>query len=132
MLFRSLQQFADPMTVYREPANQFVASFIGSPQMNFIPGSLAPGGHDDRIVVGVRPHDLTPTRQSASDGFALTGELSLIEPAGPVHYLDVLVGGRMVKATCGDPAGLRLGETLTLGALPQSVHRFNQASGARV
>jgi ABC-type sugar transport system ATPase subunit len=42
-----LQQFAEPMVIYREPANRFVAGFIGSPQMNFLPGSAVPGGHGD-------------------------------------------------------------------------------------
>jgi ABC-type sugar transport system ATPase subunit len=127
-----VQQFAEPMRIYREPANQFVAAFIGSPQMNFLPGSAAPGGHDDGRVVGVRPHDLTPANVGTADGFSLTGELALIEPAGPVHYLDVLVGDQMVKATCADPASLRLGERLTLGAASHAVYFFDKESGARI
>ncbi|TKB30330.1 MAG: sugar ABC transporter, partial [Mesorhizobium sp.] len=35
-----IQQLADPRTVYERPANMFVASFIGSPAMNFLPGQL--------------------------------------------------------------------------------------------
>ncbi|WP_343716158.1 ABC transporter ATP-binding protein [Inquilinus sp.] len=127
-----LQQFADPMAVYREPANQFVAGFIGSPQMNFLPGSAVSGGQDDSRVVGIRPHDLTPSPGPANGALSLTGELALIEPAGPVHFLDVLVGDRMVKATCGDPDGLRPGASLTLTAPDRSIHLFDRASGARV
>ncbi|CAM5762783.1 maltose/maltodextrin import ATP-binding protein MalK [Labrys miyagiensis] len=128
-----VQQFAEPMTIYREPANQFVASFIGSPQMNFLPGSRTAGGHGDGRLVGVRPHDLTPLPDAGgTDGFTLTGELALIEPAGPVHYLDVVVGDQIVKATCNDPASLRLGERLTLGAPPNAVYLFDRESGARI
>ena len=38
-----IQQLADPRTIYQRPANMFVASFIGSPAMNFLPGRLIPG-----------------------------------------------------------------------------------------
>jgi ABC-type sugar transport system ATPase subunit len=127
-----LQQFADPMAVYREPANQFVAGFIGSPQMNFLPGSAVSGGQNDSRVVGIRPHDLTPSAGPEDGALSLTGELALIEPAGPIHFLDVLVGDRMVKATCGDPGGLRPGASLTLTAADRSIHLFDRASGARV
>src|SRR5580700_10540081 len=53
-----LQQFDEPMKIYRAPANLFVAGFIGSPQMNLLPGEMAPGGHGARRLVGLRPHDL--------------------------------------------------------------------------
>jgi hypothetical protein len=80
----------------------------------------------------LRPHDLAPTANGRSDAFTLTGELALIEPAGPLHYLDVDVGGQMVKATCADPSGFRLGSTVTLSAPIQTVHLFDRESGLRV
>ena len=40
-----VQQFNSPMEVYRNPVNQFVAGFIGSPQMNFLPGGMLDGGY---------------------------------------------------------------------------------------
>ena len=79
----------------------------------------------------MRPHDLAPTANGGSDAFTLTGELALIEPAGPLHYLDVDVGGQMVKATCADPNGL-LGAAVTLSAPVQAVHLFDRESGLRV
>lgn len=127
-----LQQFAEPMTIYRQPANLFVAGFIGSPQMNFLPGAEALGGHGPERVVGIRPFDLVPADNGPGDGFMLSGELALIEPAGPVHYLDVDVGGRMVKATCADPSGLRPGAALRLTAPRHSLHFFDVSSGLRL
>jgi ABC-type sugar transport system ATPase subunit len=127
-----LQQFDEPMKIYRAPMNVFVAGFIGSPQMNLIPGEMAPGGHGAQRLVGVRPHDLAPTANGGADAFAFTGELALIEPAGPLHYLDVDVGGQMVKATCADPNGLLPGATVTLSAPVQTVHLFDRESGLRV
>jgi ABC-type sugar transport system ATPase subunit len=126
-----LQQFDEPMRIYRAPMNVFVAGFIGSPQMNLLPGEMAPGGHGARRLVGVRPHDLAPMN-GGSNAFTLTGELALIEPAGPLHYLDVDVGGQMVKATCADPNGLLPGATVTLSAPVQTVHLFDRESGLRV
>ena len=127
-----LQQFADPMTVYREPANQFVASFIGSPQMNFLPGSLAGGAADDAKLLGVRPHDLVPVRRAGVDALAIEGTLALIEPAGPVTFLDVaLADGTLVKATCADPRSHRPGEQLILAVPHSSVSVFDAASGLR-
>jgi ABC-type sugar transport system ATPase subunit len=129
-----LQQFAPPMVIYKEPANLFVAGFIGSPQMNVLPGETAPGGHGAARVVGVRPHDLVPATRTApaDDDFRLQGELVLIEPAGPLHYLDVQVGDQIVKATCPDPDGLAVGERLTLAAPGHTVHLFDRDSGTRL
>src|SRR5512133_3556861 len=54
-----LQQVAPPMELYRKPANQFVAGFVGSPAMNFlprqeVPGAISPSG----AMLGIRPHDI--------------------------------------------------------------------------
>jgi len=81
-----LQQFAEPRTVYDRPANMFVASFMGSPPMNFLPAQIAVsgpaavvltesdgqttrlplpeevatfGGGGRRVVLGIRPENLT-------------------------------------------------------------------------
>jgi multiple sugar transport system ATP-binding protein len=81
-----LQQFAEPRTVYDRPANMFVASFMGSPPMNFLPaqisasgpatvvlsesdgeatrlplpdGVAASAGNGRRVVLGIRPENLT-------------------------------------------------------------------------
>lgn len=130
-----VQQFAAPMTVYNEPANRFVASFIGSPQMNFVPGSMAGSAHGDTTLVGIRPHDLGPRVGGSPenhDDIRLEGELTLVESAGPIHFLDVMVGDRLVKATCTDLAGLSPGERLTLHAPARAIRLFDAASGARL
>lgn len=127
-----LQQFAAPMTIYKQPANLFVAGFIGSPQMNFLPGPTAPGGHGEARMVGVRPHDLVPASNGGGDDFRIQGELALIEPAGPLHYLDVQVGDQIVKATCADPGTLSPGASLTLAAPGHAVHLFDRDSGSRL
>ncbi|MDH7785547.1 multiple sugar transport system ATP-binding protein [Ochrobactrum sp. 19YEA23] len=124
-----LQQFAPPMEVYSSPANQFVAGFIGSPQMNFLPAEMC-GGSPGQIV-GVRPHDLKPV-QRASGGLNLAGDLVLVEPAGPYQFLDVAIGDQVVRATCADASGLFPGSRLILNANAEAVRYFSSDSGARI
>lgn len=124
-----VQQFATPMEVYAQPANQFVAGFIGSPQMNFLPADLC-GGHGDHVV-GVRPHDLKPS-PATQGGLTLTGELILIEPVGPVQFLDVSVGEHVVRATCSDPTGFSPGDRITLGASTAALRYFDANDGLRI
>jgi len=55
-----VQQFGTPQQIYNDPANQFVASFIGSPPMNFIPrcacsATAANGWRCSRVPPGLRP-----------------------------------------------------------------------------
>ncbi|SDI29780.1 ABC transporter ATP-binding protein [Alloyangia pacifica] len=120
-----LQQFADPMTIYRKPSNRFVAEFIGSPTMNMLPDA----GHPGAVTLGVRPHDLT---LGGSGGFSLDGRLTLIEPAGPHYFLDVEIGGAMIKATASDIDGLAPGAEVTLRAEDHRVYRFDSTSGAAI
>ncbi|MGH6860672.1 MAG: ABC transporter ATP-binding protein, partial [Phyllobacterium sp.] len=124
-----VQQFAPPMEVYAAPANQFVAGFIGSPQMNFLPAELC-GGSAGQIL-GVRPHDLKPATRRTG-GLVLTGELLLIEPAGPFQFLDVVVANHVVRATCADTTGLVPGQNITLNASPDAIRYFAAAGGARI
>ncbi|WP_018099647.1 ABC transporter ATP-binding protein [Sinorhizobium meliloti] len=127
-----LQQFDTPMEVYRKPANRFVAGFIGSPQMNFLPGRSFQSTPDD-CIVGVRPHDLVPANgTSAPQGHDLEGDLVLIESVGPIHFLDVLVGDIMLRATCSDPTGLNPGQRISLATAPQKLHHFDAQTGLRI
>jgi multiple sugar transport system ATP-binding protein len=79
-----IQQVAEPMVLYREPANLFVAGFIGSPPMNFFRGSLAREAH--RLVFRQRAaHDA-----SAGDGFIIPLEQR------PTQSLDAFVGKQVI------------------------------------
>lgn len=124
-----VQQFAPPMEVYASPTNQFVAGFIGSPQMNFLPAEM--GGGPAGQMLGVRPHDLKPVRRAA-DGLNLTGDLVLVELAGPYQFLDVAVGDQVVRATCADASGLSPGSKIILNASADAVRFFSIDGGARI
>ncbi|MFD1640462.1 ABC transporter ATP-binding protein [Halohasta litorea] len=82
-----LQQFAPPLECYNEPANLFVAGFIGSPAMNFIEGEITDDGFEadagyidvefdpsavdatvgQQVVLGVRPEHVLPTETATGD-----------------------------------------------------------------
>ena len=147
-----LQQIGPPMEVYRQPANLFVASFIGSPAMNFfevevgrengrllcdigdavlsIPRDVAPGIADlRRAILGVRPMDLVV---GGARDLAIQGEVFLVEPIGPISYVDVDVGGRAVKAVADPDRAPAIGERVSLGCAAARVHLFDPANEARL
>ncbi len=152
-----LQQIGPPMAVYREPKNLFVASFIGSPAMNFLDVELAPTDGalactfadqkfrlplaavraesleglraGRKAVLGIRPTDLAV---GGGREVGLAGEVFLVEPIGPVTYLDVDIGGRALKAICDPDQAPAVGERVALGFQASRVRLFDPASEDRL
>jgi ABC-type sugar transport system ATPase subunit len=87
-----IEQVGAPLEVYHDPRTRFVASFIGTPSMNFLPASaaasLAPAG---AVELGVRPES---ARLSSSAGAIRlgAGEIALVEPLGASALVHVRVG----------------------------------------
>jgi ABC-type sugar transport system ATPase subunit len=92
-----LEQLAPPMELYRNPVSRFVASFIGSPSMNFLPVSAFPAGTGMYRAewIGFRPEHATfvPLKSRGNPG---TGEeaillgtsgVKLVEPTGALTYV---------------------------------------------
>ena len=152
-----LQQIGPPMEVYRRPANQFVAGFIGSPAMNFLHGELLrqdgrlhfrvgrhtmelpgesvsvealPGpGQPRGASLGIRPTDLVV---GTARGLTLEGEVFLVEPIGPVSYIDVDVDGIALKGICDPDEAPAVGDRVTLGCTTARVHLFDRATSRRL
>ncbi|UWQ18398.1 ABC transporter ATP-binding protein [Jannaschia sp. M317] len=134
-----IQQVGTPAEVYRNPANTFVARFIGAPSMNMLEGvaqngtvTLASGGvigtgsnAGGDILLGVRPDDLHPVAENA----LIEGRVTVREPLGPetLIYVDTKGGEIIAKADGRTPPDV--GATVLLGANPQDVHLFDKASG---
>ena len=115
----SIQQADTPENVYRQPANKFVASFVGAPTMNFIDGKLVQDG--DGIAFdggsGQLPLANLPTRSRDLIGQPLTlgarpehlmfddlganARVLLAEPTGPDQYVRLAVAGSEVTARTG-------------------------------
>jgi ABC-type sugar transport system ATPase subunit len=153
-----LQQIGPPMEVYREPVNLFVASFIGSPAMNFLDVELVREGNTllcrfaertlrlalgsvseaslksldrpKKALLGIRPSDLLVGGSAREQ--TIEGRVFLVEPVGPVTFLDVDVEGRVVKAACDPDTAPVVGEVVPLGFADSRVRLFDQATEQRL
>ncbi|PWJ11451.1 ABC transporter ATP-binding protein [Jannaschia seohaensis] len=133
-----IRQVGTPSEVYRNPADTFVARFIGAPSMNLIEGradgarvalasggeiALARGGGD--VLLGVRPDDLHPVEGPA----LIEGRVTVQEPLGPetLIYVETSAGEVIAKADGRVPPAV--GSTVRLGAAPEDIHLFDRQSG---
>jgi sn-glycerol 3-phosphate transport system ATP-binding protein len=141
------EQIGSPMEVYENPATQFVAGFIGSPSMNFLPGrseggdriALDHGGfvrHASGTVeaaravsVGIRPEHLRPAEASAS---LFGGTVELVEQLGADTLVHLAHGNDLVTARLPQGAVHGAGSTLHVTAEPASVYLFDASTGARI
>ena len=156
-----LQQCADPRTVYDQPANMFVADFIGSPAMNFIPATLiqlegrlglhvvqpgetpaflplpqAPARWHDwlgrELVLGVRPEHLAPLAEGARADASFACRVDVVEPTGTDTMLSFDWAGRRLCARVAAGAEVAPGTALRLAVDMARANLFDPAGGARL
>jgi len=115
-----VEQIGAPLALYREPANVFVAGFLGSPRINLLPGALL--GEPQVPTLGVRPEHLQPTAH-ASAGLPVT--VIAAEPLGDVSYLHLSAadGSTLVARVAPDTAAAP-GQALRVDAAPEHRLRF--------
>ena len=144
-----VQQAGTPLEVYGNPANKFVAGFIGAPAMNFLDVTLrgegsklyaeAPGlrltvpaskmqalaaWRDKRVIMGMRPEHLALGDGRAEAGFEAVVEV--IEQLGSEILLDVKAGGVDFSVARVDPqAGFAIGDTIRLSVQRELLHFFD-------
>jgi sn-glycerol 3-phosphate transport system ATP-binding protein len=142
-----IEQIGAPGEVYRHPASRFVASFIGSPAMNLMPGKIVGSGtvetsggrlaFDERqfraangseVEVGVRPEDIRIVNGSTS-GIEFSPEL--VEELGATRLLHGNFGTSAITVATPASGPGRIGEQdkLKLAIDPHTVHLFDQSSG---
>ena len=137
-----IQQVGSPAEVYHNPANTFVARFIGAPSMNMIEAQVDTAGlqlgngaqipvHPNgveqgrRVTLGVRPDDLT-----IGDGIKLVeGKVTVLEPLGSETLIYVTNNGSEVIAKASGRQPPHIGETVALTADLESLHIFDRTSG---
>ena len=145
----SIAQVGAPMALYHHPKSRFVAGFIGSPRMNFIPAvvtgtqaervtvrlpgtdeiiqvaaSGAGAGVGQRVTLGVRPEHMQIGGELAS---SLTREVLLVERLGEQTYVHLeQPGGEPLVAKAAGNAQLARGERLRFGIAPESAYLFDQ------
>jgi len=124
MLSGVLQQVGSPMELYNNPANLFVAGFIGSPGMNFMPATLTNGSvslpmaevtipHEvrerlgrqpegRRVIAGIRPEDFEDASKvdnaSLGRGATFKARLDLVEAMGAEYYAHFGIKAKMVQS----------------------------------
>jgi multiple sugar transport system ATP-binding protein len=143
-----IQQVGPPLELYDDPANMFVAGFIGSPAMNFLNADVAPDPGADgqqlkvgdtvlatlpgrslpaKVVVGIRPE-----RVSLSPGGTVPARVDLIEPTGLGTVAHLQLGGQDLKLFTTDRPKLTVGETVKLAIAPGDLRLFEPGTGARI
>jgi len=145
-----IQQVGDPLEVYRRPKNGFVAGFVGSPRMNFLPGSLveqsgrlwfeaaglrlgvppraasclaARGG--EKIVLGLRPEALAEKPWPGQADNEVAGKVELVEPLGDCTDVHLSAPGlpRLI-ARLDSRTAMAVGSGGTLFADLERLHYF--------
>ena len=148
-----LQQYSTPQETYNRPANRFVAGFIGSPRMNFFEGELSvedetamlrgrasfpvpgeqirqmAGKQGGRIIAGVRPEHilLSPHVNGGTEGV-----VHLLEPIGPVTYVDFTVGDISLRASVPASTVLSPGQPVGVTFESDQFHIFDKENGNRI
>ncbi|GAC1655289.1 MAG: sn-glycerol-3-phosphate ABC transporter ATP-binding protein UgpC [Candidatus Dormibacteraceae bacterium] len=135
-----LQQVAPPREIYENPANLYVAGFIGSPTMNFIPVTIsnqtakasgftvelpsAPG--IEKGILGIRPEALTEHPKEGHAGLELNVEV--VEILGSDQYLYGTVGGDSITARVDPKLKVEAGDKVRLGLDMRRLHVFDTES----
>ncbi len=142
-----VEQIGSPLELYDQPANLFVAGFIGSPAMNFVRGRLRrsadaawletgdatrlplAGGREGQdgqdVVYAFRPEHLTLC--AAEQG--VPARILVIEPTGADTHVYCEFCATQICAVFGERLAYRPGETLWLQPKVDYVHLFDAASG---
>jgi multiple sugar transport system ATP-binding protein len=144
-----LQQYAQPLEVYRKPANLFVASFIGSPSINLFEGKLnesdegwlfkgpdfalslrhAQSPPTGAVTLGVRPEDL----RLVDYGSTFTAEVRVVEPVGSEVYihLDTVDGERVIVRASADTQ-VSVDRRVGIEVPARKVHLFRNDTAERI
>jgi multiple sugar transport system ATP-binding protein len=151
-----LQQVGPPKVVYAQPANVFVAGFLGSPPMNLLdvqvtncdgsvamrlgeaamPASGSIGvrlerlGGDGRAILGIRPEEVSLARESAAE--RVPGEVFVVEDLGNERLITLDIGGQFVVARTPSDYMAEMGERLWFGFDPERAHIFDPGTESRV
>ncbi|MFC6487051.1 ABC transporter ATP-binding protein [Nitratireductor sp. GCM10026969] len=135
-----VEQIGTPLDLYDDPANVFVAGFLGSPAMNLLEGRVS--GHDPlafqlmnggtirlpralpveagrTVILGLRPEDIV----LATDG--TKARVQLVEPTGADVQVNFAVGGNTVTAVFHERLDLEEGSEVALGVPMEKLHIFD-------
>ena len=135
-----LQQVGTPGDIYDHPANLFVAGFIGSPTMNFVPatvenGSAKASGFAVKLpkpvsatkgTLGFRPEAVTD--RIVDGGTVMEMKVDVVERLGSDQFLYGQVGGDQVTARVDPRMAVQPGDKVRLGLDTRTIHFFDAES----
>jgi len=149
-----VQQIGSPLEVYENPANRFVAGFLGSPPMNFLRGELGdeggqltfgdgelslalPAGTDaglgscagSRVDIGVRPERIG---LGQGGDVKLRAKVSVVEALGGEQLVYLGVGRQELIARVDAREQVSAGEEVDLSLATENLHFFSASSGERI
>ncbi|MDA0989267.1 MAG: ABC transporter ATP-binding protein [Verrucomicrobia bacterium] len=129
-------QLDTPARLYANPANQFVAGFLGNPPISFLQASVGeeivlangsriakPPGMAARgnVTLGIRPEHFGPQH-----GIGVTGSVRFIEPQGREQLIDVvLASGEVIRSILSTDTRVKLGENVNWGVVAERVLAFS-------
>jgi multiple sugar transport system ATP-binding protein len=148
-------QTGTPDELYLRPADQFVATMVGAPPMNLVPGKVKSGADGPVIalpfadvdgsrwrdlqggadvLLGIRPHDLVPAVGLDGDrggGAAFRARVHLTEPLGDITVIDIEAEGTVLKVALPEEQALAygVGDELALRLSLADAHLFSSDSG---
>ena len=127
----AIEQIGAPMDVYQQPANTFVAEFIGTPAMNLLPpGTLA--WQPEGSIAGIRPHDVEVVPLDDADD---TARVEVLEPLGSTLLLHARLNRRpdlLVRVVVSSDARTGVDATIGLRLRRDRLHLFDAATGRAV
>ena len=147
-----LQQFGSPYAIYQDPANTFVAQFVGSPPMNLVPGTLKRENgklhfqyrmfqvepppeqqrlleqhKDDEVILGVRPEDVVVSPADTVDDGQLSKVL-LQEPYGADQVLELSFEDFSLMARTNSALRVDMGDHVRMSLRAEKLFFFDAAS----
>ncbi|CAN7730946.1 sn-glycerol-3-phosphate ABC transporter ATP-binding protein UgpC [Phyllobacterium sp. LjRoot231] len=144
-----IEQSGSPLELYDKPVNKFVAGFLGSPAMNFIPGTLERGDGAPRmrtpegftipvgnttalsgqeIEIGIRPEHY----RLADNNEGFPYQVAVVEPTGSETHLFGTIAGIGARCVFRDRIAPEPGSQLMLTIDPARVHVFDRKTGTRI
>ena len=147
-----LQQCDEPEKVYAYPANKFVASFIGSPPMNFIDASIVqssgktfvdagefklpiPADHaatkmvGKKVIMGIRPEEIfdanLPSNVTPTEENSIQAKVDVLEPLGHEYVAYLSIGKLSIIATIDNETRLKEAQTSTFSINLDRLHLFD-------
>jgi len=143
-----LQQCDVPENVYNQPANKFVAGFVGAPPMNFMEGTIVDGSVDlgslklaikdghparslsgKRVWVGIRPEDIYDAANAkdlkVTEGNRFEAKVDVLEKLGAEDTAYLVAGDKHITATLDPATRIEAGQTANFAIDLDKMHIFD-------